>query len=128
MMSDLNKVIITGRLTRDPELKTLSSGVGVADFSLAVNRTYTSNDERVEEVNFIDCTAWGKTCDFICNYFQKGKPMIAEGRLKHDTWETEEGQKRSKLSVVVERANFVPTDSTRNGNGGDVDTDFEAPF
>lgn len=129
-MSDLNVVILQGRLTRDPEHRTTSGGTDLTQFSLAVNRTYTSNDERQEETNFIDVTAWGRTGEFVRNYFVKGKPMNLRGRLKFDQWEAEDGTKRSKLSVVADEIGFVASDPTRNGGGGgDDETDLEdAPF
>lgn len=126
-MSDLNAVQICGRLTRDPERVETAGGTELVKFSIAVGRSYTPSGggERVDEANFIDITAWGKTVDFICNYFVKGKPIIVLGRLKFDSWEAEDGTKRSKLSVVAERCLFVPKDSTKNG---DDFTEEDAPF
>lgn len=104
---NFNKVFIAGNLTRDVELKTIPSGYAVAQIGLAVNRRWSDKDgEKKEETTFIDCEAWGKTAETIAKFFAKGKPIFLEGRLKLDQWE-QEGQKRSKLKVVVESFQFV---------------------
>jgi single-strand DNA-binding protein len=98
-----------GNLTRDPQLRYLPSQTPVAEFGLAVNRKWkTPQGEDREEVAFIDCAAFGKTGEAINQYFQKGKPIFIEGRLKFDQWEDKQGGgKRSKLSVVVEGFQFI---------------------
>ncbi len=112
MARGFNKVTLMGNLTRDPELRTTQNGNSVCNFSLAVNRTWRNADgEQQEEVDFIDCVAWGKAGELIEQYTSKGRPLLVSGRLKQDTWE-QEGNKRSKLEVVVEDFNFV-------GGGGD---------
>ena len=102
-MPDLNRVMLAGRLTRDPELRTTASGMEVANLGLAVSRTWKDKDgKRQEESMFIDATAWGKTAEFVARYFAKGEPVLVEGRLRHETWESD-GGKRSKHTVTVDR-------------------------
>ena len=115
-MASFNKVILMGNLTRDPELKTLPSQATVCDFSLAVNRRWkdTNGNDR-EEVLFIDCAAFGKTGETIAGNLTKGRPIHVEGRLRLEQWEQEDGQKRSKIRVVVEQFRFV--DRKPSGNG-----------
>ncbi len=116
-MANLNKVLLIGRLTRDPESRSTSSGTAVVSFGLAVNRTYVRREggEKVEETCFVDCEAWGRTGETIARYVKKGRSLFVEGRLKFDSWE-KEGQRRTKLSVVVENFQFL--DSNRDGGGG----------
>jgi single-strand DNA-binding protein len=107
-MASYNKVILMGNLTRDPELKTLPSQTVVCDFALAVNRRWKDTDgaDR-EEVLFIDCAAFGKTGQTIGESLTKGRPIHIEGRLKFEQWEQDDGQRRSKIRVVVEQFRFV---------------------
>jgi single-strand DNA-binding protein len=115
-MANLNKVLLIGRLTRDPESRSTSSGQSVVTFGLAVNRTYVRREggEKVEETCFVDCEAWAKTGETIARYLRKGRSMFVEGRLKFDSWE-KDGQRRSKLSVVVDNFQFL--DGGRDGGG-----------
>lgn len=96
----MNKWLGTGRLTRDPESRSTSTGMTIATFGVAVQGL------KKDEVDFIDCKAFGQTADFVMNYFKKGKPAELEGRLKLETWESD-GQKRSKVVVYLDRVNFV---------------------
>ena len=108
-MANFNKVLLMGNLTRDPQLRYLPSQMAVAEFGLAINRKWKGpqGEERVDVV-FVDCTAWGKQAETINQYFQKGKAIFIEGRLKLDQWEDKQGGgKRSKLTVVVENFQFV---------------------
>lgn len=98
-MNDLNQLTLSGRLTRDPNLKTFQSGSMVVELSLAVNRKFGA--EAREETAFIDVEAWGKLAEIIKDRASKGSFVVVTGRLKQDSWETEEG-KRSKLLVVAE--------------------------
>src|SRR5207253_8922365 len=102
-MANLNKVMLIGRLTRDPETRHTQGGNSVTNFGLAVNRTYRrkDSDEQVEETTFVDIEAWGKTGETFARYMKKGRQAYVEGRLKLDSWE-KDGQKRSKLTVVME--------------------------
>ena len=107
MAKGFNKVTLMGNLTRDPELRTTPNGQSVASFSLAVNRTWrNANGEQQEAVDYIDCNAWGKAGEIITQYMQKGRPRLVSGRLQQRSWE-QDGQKRSKVEVVVEDFNFV---------------------
>ncbi|MBL8964640.1 MAG: single-stranded DNA-binding protein [Phycisphaeraceae bacterium] len=118
MAGNFNKVILLGNLTRDPELRHTSGNQAVASIGLAVNRRWRSPDgEQREETTFVDCEAWGKTAELMCQYLSKGRPVFIEGRLKLDQWE-KEGQKFSKLRVVVENFQFVDSGQGRGGGGG----------
>lgn len=120
-MLELNKVLLVGNLTRDPELKYLPSGTAIADLRLAVSRRWYDRNagERKEETLFIDVTAWDKSAEFCKNYLQKGRAIFVEGRLKMDTWEDKQsGQNRSKLSVVAERIQFADSKGGQGGEGG----------
>jgi single-strand DNA-binding protein len=101
---NFNKVILGGHLTRDPELKTLASGTTLCGFGLASSRKRAGAEETV----FIDCTAFGKTAELIQQYFQKGSPILVEGRLRLEKWQDKiSGDNRSKISVTVENMAFV---------------------
>ena len=107
MVKGFNKVTLLGNLTRDPELRTTPNGQNVASFSLAVNRSWkNASGETQEAVDYIDCNAWGKAGEIITQYMQKGRPILVSGRLQQRSWE-QEGQKRSKVEVVVEDFNFI---------------------
>jgi single-strand DNA-binding protein len=107
-MANLNKVFLMGNLTRDPELRYTPGGTAVADFGMAINRTWKSQEgEKREEVCFVDVTAWAKQAELIAQHFRKGRPIFVEGRLQLDSWEGQDGQKRSKLRVVLERFQFI---------------------
>ena len=113
MAKGFNKVILMGNLTRDPETRQTPNGQSVTNFALAVNRTWKGQDGSTQEqVSFIDCVAWGKTGEVIAQYIQKGRPILVSGRLDQRSWE-QDGQKRSKVEVVVEDFNFVG-----GGDGG----------
>ncbi len=103
MASSFNRVILLGNLTRDVEIRYIPSGMAVTDIGLAVNdRRKNQSGEWTEETTFVDVTLWGRTAEVAGEYLSKGSPILIEGRLKLETWETE-GQKRSKLKVVGER-------------------------
>ena len=107
-MPSFNRVLLMGNLTRDVQLKQLPSQTQVAEFGLAMNRKFKTQqgEDRVDTV-FVDCEAWGKTGENIAKYCRKGRPLFIEGRLKFDAWEDKQGGKHSKLSVVVENFQFV---------------------
>lgn len=119
-----NKVILMGNLTRDPELRSTTSGSSVASFALAITRNWNNaQGERQEETSFIDCEAWGRTGETIAKYVQKGRQLLVSGRLRQDTWQDKDtGKNRSTLRVVVEEFSFV-SDGNRGGaaqqNGGE---------
>jgi single-strand DNA-binding protein len=107
-MASYNRVILIGNLTRDVELRYLQSGMAVTDIGLAVNdRRKNANGEWVEETSFIDVTVWGRTAEVMSEYLSKGSPVFIEGRLKQDSWEAQDGQKRSKLKVICERMQLI---------------------
>ena len=119
-MASYNRVILMGNLTRDPEIKYLPSQTAVCDFALAVNRKWRdANGNEQDEVLFIDCVAFGKTGQTIGENLTKGRPIHIEGRLKFEQWEQEDGQRRSKIRVVVEQFRFVDAKpgSGKSGNG-----------
>ncbi len=96
-----------GRLTRDPETKVIpNSDTFVTEISLALNEVYKDN----ERVSFVDCTAFGKTAETIAKFFKKGKPILVDGKLRQETWETD-GQKRSKLVVIIDNFSFIDSDN-----------------
>ena len=115
-MSDTNSLIMTGNLTRNPEIRYTPKGVAIADFGLASNRRYGKGDDAREEVAFVDVTVFGTTAEAVAKHLQKGRKVLIEGRLRFHTWETELGQKRSKVDVVAERVNFLPQ-ASKNGTG-----------
>ena len=117
-MASYNKVILMGNLTRDPELRYLPSGAAVANFGIAVNRVYNDRQsgERKEDVCFVDITAWSRQAEVCNEYLRKGSPVFLEGRLNFNSWETDDGQRRSKLDVVAERIQLVG--GRQDGDGG----------
>ena len=115
MARGFSKVIIVGNITRDPELRTTPSGTQVCGFSVAVNRNYKDNSgEQKENVSFFDCSAWGKSGEIIAQYAKKGSGILVSGRLEQRSWEDKEGQKRSRVEIVVEDFNFI---GGGNGDG-----------
>lgn len=114
-MSDINKSIITGRVTRDSELRHTPNGTAVTDVSVVSNRIWTKNGERQEESTFVDVTLWGKQAETLSPMLTKGRHIMVEGRLKLDSWETNEGLKRNKLSIVAENINLTPSNPNPNG-------------
>lgn len=120
-MSNLNKVFLIGNLTRDPELRYTPSGAPLAKFGLATNRKFKSGDEWKEEVCFVDITVWGKQAENCSEYLSKGRSVCIEGRLSFSSWETDDGQKRSKLEVVGERVIFLGGSRGDAKEGGDGD-------
>jgi len=117
-MRGFSKAIITGNLTRDPELRTTPNGASVCSFSVAVNRVYRdSSGNQQESVSFIDCSAWGKLGEMIGQYAKKGAGVLVSGRLDQRSWEDKNsGQKRSRVEIVVEDFNF--TSPNTNSEGG----------
>jgi single-strand DNA-binding protein len=129
-MASLNKVMLIGNLTRDPEIKYTPKGTAIADIGLAVNRNYTteSGEER-EEVTFIDVPLWGRTAEIVGEYCKKGRPLFVEGRLQLDTWDDKQtGQKRSKLKVVGDNIQLLGGREGGGGGGGGGEREYqEAP-
>lgn len=115
-MPNLNKVMLMGNLTRDPEIKYTPKGMAIAHFGIAVNRVWSNEaGEKQEEVTFIDIEMFGRKAEVVGEYFKKGKPIYVEGRLKLDSWDDKtSGQKKSKLKVVGETFEFL---GSREGGG-----------
>ena len=105
-MANLNRVILVGNVTRDLELRYTPSGTAVTDLGLAVNDRVKRGEDWVDEPTFVDVTLWARSAEIAVEYLKKGSPVLIEGRLKLDTWETD-GQKRSKLKVVGERMQLL---------------------
>lgn len=107
---NLNKLLLAGNLTRDPEMRYTPKGSAICGFGLAVNRKWkTETGDEKEEVTFVDVTAFGKQAEVIAQYLKKGNPLFLEGRLKLDQWDDKKtGEKRSKLAVVLESFQFLP--------------------
>lgn len=133
----LNKVLLIGRLTRDPELRQTGNGGAVVNFGLAMNRTFKVGDERREETTFVDVSVFGKQAESVNEYCQKGKQVLVEGRLNLDQWESNEGEKRSRLTVVADRVQFMSGDRSTDGdnapaaaasNSGASGGDDDLPF
>jgi single-strand DNA-binding protein len=106
-MASFNKVILMGNLTRDPRVGSNPGGSAVCDFSIAINRRYSINGQEKEEVCFVDIVTWGKQADSCGKYLQKGSAVFVEGRLKTESWNDKEGNKRSRLVVTAERIQFL---------------------
>ena len=120
MAKGFNKVILMGNLTRDVEMRTTSSGQNVANFSLAVTRSWKGQDgQSQDQTSFINCVAWGKPGEIIAQYVQKGAPLLVSGRLDQRSYEDKDGNKRQAVEVVVEDFNFV--------SGGRGDDSGSAP-
>lgn len=124
----LNKVILQGRLTAEPELKATQTGVSVCSFTLAVDRSYGD-----KQTDFINCVAWRNTAEFICKYFGKGKMMVAVGELQVRQYKAQDGSKRYATEVIVNEVNFAgdsnntkPADDTEKGF--EYITDDDCPF
>jgi single-strand DNA-binding protein len=120
-MANLNKVMLIGNLTRDPETRHTPKGSAVCDLSLAVNRTYvTDSGEKMQEVTYVDITLWGKQAESAGQYLHKGRAVFIEGRLQMDTWEDKQtGQKRSRLKVLGDAIQFLsgPKEGGSEGYG-----------
>ena len=115
----MNKIMLIGRLTKDPELRYTQSGTAVASFTLAVNRKFANQDGQ-READFINCVAWQKAAEFVANYFRKGQQMALEGRLQVRTYDGNDGNKHWVTEVVAEQIEFVGSkqqNGSSNNNG-----------
>ena len=102
----LNRIVIMGRLVRDPELRTTPSGVSVTSFTLAVDRDFADKQSGEKETDFIDCVAWKHTADFVSKYFTKGRMAVVSGRLQVRKWQNKEGENRYSTEVVADNVYF----------------------
>lgn len=119
----MNKVILMGRLTRDPEMRQTPNGVSVCSFSIAVNRRFAKEGQQTAD--FINCTAWRQQAEFICKYFPKGSMIAVVGSLQSRSWENQEGKKQYSTDVVVDEVYF--TGSKNDGSSNMGDSGFAAP-
>ena len=122
MANDLNIVSLIGRLTRDPELKTIGSGTSLCKISIANNRSYTSGGEKREEVNYFNATAWGKRAEVLAQYARKGSQLAISGSLKQRTWDGTDGKKQSAIDITIEDFQFLG--GKREGDYPDDDISF----
>ena len=123
----LNKAILMGRLTRDPELKYTNNNMPVCTFTLAIDRSVkTANGEKTTD--FINCVAWGKQADFIRQWFTKGMMAIVEGRIQSRNWEDKNGNKRTTIEINVNEISFGETKKSREANGQSVpEPNYQVP-
>jgi len=106
---NVNRVLLVGRITREPELRHTSSGVPVMDLGLAMNEAYTSRDGApTESTCFVDVIVWKRQAEVCAQYLQKGSPVCVEGKLQLDTWQSEKGEKRSRIRIRADRVQFMP--------------------
>lgn len=126
-MASFNRVVLLGNLTRDPQVRQVPSGTSVADLGLATNEVFKNKDgEQITKTCFVDVVAWGRQAETCGQYLAKGAPILVEGRLQHDQWETDEGQKRSRLRVRADRVQFL---NRRREDGGPAGaSDDKLPF
>ncbi|MDD5263119.1 MAG: single-stranded DNA-binding protein [Methylacidiphilales bacterium] len=116
-MASLNKVFLIGNLTRDPEIRHTPKGTAVGDLAMAMNMVYRGLDgTEKEEVCYVDVVVWGRQAETCKEYLSKGSPIFVEGRLQLDQWETQQGEKRSRLRVRAERVQFLGRGG--GGSGG----------
>ena len=116
----LNHITIMGRMTRNPEMRTTQSGVAVASFTLAVDRDFGGRDGGEKQTDFIDCTAWRHTAEFVSKYFSKGRMAVVSGRLQIDNYTDNDGNKRKSAKVIADNIYFG--DSKKDGaTGGQSD-------
>jgi len=125
---NLNKVLIAGRLTADPELRTTPSGAHVTSFSVATNRNWTDKDgNKKEETEFHNIVAWGRQADVVNQFSKKGNLILVEGRLQTRAWETKEGQTRKTTEIIAERIQLGPRPSGQAGGSSKKDSDEKGP-
>ena len=117
MARNINIVALTGNLTRDPELRSLPSGTSVCELGLAVNESFKNRNsgEWEERVNYFNVTVWGAQGEACAQYLQKGRPVAVDGRLRYESWEAQDGSKRSTVKVVANQVQFL---NARDGSGG----------
>lgn len=136
-MASLNKVLMLGNLTRDPDLRYTAAGTAVANLRLAVNRTFVAHGERREETLFIDVVTWGKQAEACGEYLAKGSAVFVDGRLQSREWETKDGGKRTVVEVVADTVQFLsrrPGEPGSTGAGAAVaagvtaDAEDDVPF
>ena len=121
-MPSINKVIVMGNITRDPQQSFLPSQTPVVEFGLAMNHKYKKQDgTQVDDTCFVDCQLFGKRAEVVNKYFKKGDPIFIEGRLRFESWQAQDGTKKSKLRVLVENFEFVGSKKTRDDDPPPLD-------
>ena len=116
-MADLNKVILMGHMTADPELKQTTSGISVCSFSIGVNRRYSKADQGQQSVDFINIVAWRQQAEFVSRYFKKGSSIIVCGSIQTRNWTDQNGQKRYVTEVVADEVSFGAPAASSQNNG-----------
>ena len=127
---NLNKVVLCGRMTADPELKQTASGIAVVSFTLAVNRRYqTKNADgaQAQQADFISVVAWRQTAEFISRYFRKGSALCITGSIQTRSWQDQQGQKRYATEVVADEAMFVDSKNDAGAVAGQYADSYNAP-
>jgi single-strand DNA-binding protein len=119
MAASLNRVLLMGNLTRDPEVRYTPKGTAVGDLAIAVNDSYKAQDGTIKEtVTYIDIEVWGRQAETCKQYLSKGRPIFVEGQLKLDQWETPQGEKKSRLRVRADRVQFLGGGGQGGSGGG----------
>src|SRR5271170_7174233 len=127
MAASLNKVLLMGNLTRDPEVKYTPKGTAVCDLGIAINDSYKAQDGTIKEtVTFVDVEVWGRTAENCKQYLTKGRPVFVEGQLRLDQWE-QDGQKRSKMKVRADRVQFLGGGGGGGKPGGNYSSGASSP-
>ena len=118
-MADLNKVILMGHMTADPELKQTNTGISVCSFSIGVNRRYTKGDQGQQTVDFLNIVAWRQQAEFVSRYFKKGSSIVVCGSLQTRNWTDNQGQKRYVTEVVADEVSFGAPAANAQAPGSD---------
>jgi len=129
-MANFNKIMLLGNLTRDPQLSYTPNQTAVVDFGIATNRKWTSQDgQQREEVCFVDCRAFGKPAETLNKYMGKGQLIFIEGRLCFEQWTAQDGTKRSKHRVTIEKFQFLPSGNNQSqSQGGGANPDYDENY
>lgn len=120
---NINRVLLTGNLTRDPELRTTPGGASVCEISIAINSREKRQDEWQDRVDYFDVICWGTTAENVARHMAKGRPVAVGGRLRLERWETPDGEPRRRIVVVAQAVQFLSTGKRSDDRGGD----FEPP-
>lgn len=120
----LNRVILMGRLTRDPELRQTTAGVSICRFSIAINRQFANKQTGERETDFVDCDAWRSTADFVSKYFSKGNMILVEGELRNNNYEDSSGVKHYGMRVLVNNVSFC---ESKSGSGDSTGGEYQKP-
>ncbi|MFC1453132.1 single-stranded DNA-binding protein [Verrucomicrobiota bacterium] len=128
-MTGFNRVVLVGNLTRDPQLRQTPSGTAVADIGLAASERYRNKQgEQVEKTCFVDIVAWGRQAECCSEFLSKGSAVLVEGRLQYDRWETDDGQKRSKIRVRADHVAFLGRPRREGSEEAEKEQDDPLPF